>query len=143
MAYASIQDLIDRFGLAEVKQLAPSTAPVGYDQARLEQVLDDASAELDSYLGARYPTPLDPVPGLVVKYCADLARETLDKNGRDSVLEAGKRARAWARDVAKGAATLGSTEGAGGETPQAASSGILVEAPERVFSDRRLQGFLS
>jgi len=46
MAYASVQDLIDRFGEAEVRMLAPagSGAP-GLDQARLDRALADASAE--------------------------------------------------------------------------------------------------
>jgi phage gp36-like protein len=55
MAYATVQDLIDRFGEAEVKQLAPAATPaLGFDQARLSGALDDASAEADSYLAVRW-----------------------------------------------------------------------------------------
>lgn len=145
MAYASPQDMIERFGEAEVKQLAPllPMAAPGYDAVRLNQVLSDASAEMDSHLAIRFAVPLTEVPELVKKFTCDLAREALDRQGREAVLAAGKRARTWVRDVAVGRATLGSgPEGSPEAVPVAQSGGAEVLAPERVFTDDTLAAFL-
>ncbi len=145
MAYATAQNLIDRFGLAELKQLAPVTPLVDpfYDAVRVEQVLDDASAEMDSYFAIRFPVPLTPAPPLVEMTACTLAREALDRTGRTHVLEAGKRARGWLKDVAAGRASLGSgSEGDPTDVPTAESGGVEVEAPDRVFDDAGLAGYL-
>ena len=107
MAYATPAELVERFTLGEVKRLAPAAGDPGYDEARVIQVLDDASAELDSYLAVKFEVPIAPVPELLKKFTCDLAREALDGTGRTNVIEAGKRARAWARSVAAGTASLG------------------------------------
>lgn len=143
MAYAAVQDMISRFTEQEVKQLAPAAGAPGYDAVRVQQVLDDASAELDSFLAIRFAVPLAQVPELVVKFTCDLAREALDRTGRAHVLEAGKRARAWARDVAQGRATLGSGPADDpSATPEAEAGGARVLAGDRVFDDAGLSGFL-
>ncbi|MND22318.1 hypothetical protein D3C80_126940 [compost metagenome] len=145
MAYATVQDMIDRFTLDEVKQLAPIRPAVepGYDVVRVQQVLDDASAELDSYLAIRFPVPITERLPLLEKACCDLAREALDRTGRTPVLEAGKRARTWARDVAQGKATLGAGPAEDvGAVPAADGGGASVIAPDRVFTDESLQAYL-
>lgn len=143
MAYAAVQDMIERFTEQEVRQLAPSAGAPGYDLARVEQVLADASAELDSFLAVRFAVPLTTVPALVVKFTCDLAREALDRTGRAHVLEAGKRARAWARDVAQGRASLGSGPADDPTaTPEAEAGGARIIAGRRVFDDDGLAGYL-
>ncbi len=74
MAYASPAEMIERFTLAEIKRLAPSAGEPGYDQARVIQVLDDASAELDTYLAVKFDVPITPIPELLKKFACDLAR---------------------------------------------------------------------
>ena len=145
MAYATAQDMIGRFGLQELKALAPALAPgePGYDAARVTQALADASAEIDSYLRVRFDVPLSDVPGLVVKYVCDLAREALDRQGRQAVLEAGKRARGWGRDIAQGKATLGSGPSDDpAAVPEPSAGGAAVMAPDRVFTDDALAAYL-
>ncbi len=145
MAYATVQDMIERFTLAELKQLAPLTpaGDPGYDATRVEQVLADASAELDSHLAVKFTTPIAEAPELLVKFTCDLAREALDRTGRQNVIDAGKRARAWVRDVARGLATLGvAGEAEGGTGPADTGGGVQVAAPDRIFDDAGLGAFL-
>lgn len=145
MAYATPEDMIARFGEPEIKQLAPLSpaAPPGYSVSQLERALSDASAELDSHIAIRFDVPLTDVPELVVKFTCDMAREALDRTGRQNVLDAGKRARAWAKDLAQGKATLGSGPAADpGAVPEADAGGAVVLAPDRVFTDDTLRGFL-
>lgn len=145
MSYATPADMVLRFGEAEVYALAPvvpkPTAGPTYDVARVEQELADASAEIDSYLANRWPTPLAETPPLIARAACVLAREGLDRQGRDPVTEAAKRIRAWLKDLAQGKATLGGGED-GAPAPEAESGGAEVIAPDRVFDDAGLAAFL-
>ena len=144
MPYAAIQDMTDRFTETELKRLAPSASPPGYDAVRVGRAIDDASAEADSYLAVRFSVPLAEAPPLLVKAVCDLAREALDAQGRQPVVDAAKRARQWLKDLAAGRATLGSgPDGDPGALPDSTSGGAVVDAPARVFTDETLAGFLS
>lgn len=142
MAYATKQDLIDRFGLAELVQLTdrmnrPATAE---DDAVIGRALDDASAFADSYLARAAQLPLSPVPPQLVKAASDIARYYLhgraaEKDGE--VERAYKEAVALLRDVAAGKAALLQDS-----TPAAQPGGASVQAvdPNRVFSRESLGG---
>lgn len=145
MAYNTVANFVAFVGEAEARALAPAVAPAtGYDQDKIQAALDSASATADTYLAARYPVPLDPPPAVVADAILDLARELLDRQGREFVTKAADRRRAWLKDVQKGLATLGVT--AGSEADPAASApssgGVLIDAPARVFDDAGLDAFL-
>lgn len=146
MTYATAQDLIKRWTEAELRQLAPPASPPGegepvYDAETVALKISDASAELDTYLAVRFPVPIAvPPPALVAATC-DLAREKLDRMGRAHVLEAGKRARQWAKDVAAGKATLGGGPDGDESALPKGESDILSANPDRVFTDETLRGF--
>ena len=89
MAYATVADLVARFGAAELVQLTDVTniPPSAIDQARVELKLDDASVFVDGYVGQVYRLPLagcqkpDGVGGItlvpppvLVRLACDLAR---------------------------------------------------------------------
>lgn len=148
MTYATAQDLIERWSEAELRQLAPPPSPPGegdpvYEAARVARMIEDASAELDTYLAVRFSVPIADAPPALVSATCDIAREKLDRMGRAHVLEAGKRARQWAKDVAAGKATLGGgPEGDENALPKGESA-VLEATPPRVFTDESLKGFLS
>lgn len=57
MQYATVQDMINRFGEAEMIQLSdPDIAVVRAD--RVQRALDDAQAMMDGHIGAVYRLPL-------------------------------------------------------------------------------------
>ncbi|PZR32289.1 phage protein Gp36 family protein [Caulobacter segnis] len=145
MAYAAAAKFVALFGEAEARLLAPTTpASTGYDQAKIDLALTNASNFADTYLASRYPTPLNPVPDVVGDAVCDLAREALDRNGRAYVVQAADRRRAWFRDLSLGKATLGVAAGSeadpGANAP--AAGGPVVDAPARVFDDVGLDAFL-
>ncbi|MCW5723446.1 MAG: DUF1320 domain-containing protein [Maricaulaceae bacterium] len=148
MAYATAADLIERWTEAELRQLAPPPSPPGdgdpvYDADRVARMIADASAELDSWLAVRFSVPIaEPPPQLVAAAC-DLAREKLDRTGRAHVLEAGKRAREWAKAVAAGKATLGGGPDGDESALPPGEKTVLSDAPRRIFDDAGLEGFTS
>lgn len=145
LAYATIQSMTERFTEAELRQLAPLAGQPGQiDAVRAQRALDDASAEMDSYLAVRFPTPVTGELPLLTKAACDIAREDLARAPSDAVVAAAKRAREWLKAVAKGAASLGSgPDGDPDAVPEADAGGAMVSAPERVFTDDSLKAFLS
>lgn len=142
MAYATVADFVEAVTAAEATALARAAPPAtGYDQDLIERKLEDASAELDTYFAARYPTPLAPVPRVVLVGAIALAREALDRQGRDQVKAEAARVRAWAKDVSRGLAVLAGDEAAQDAPAPAAAGGVQFSAPTRVFDDSGLAPF--
>ena len=101
MAYATLQSKIERFTEAELRVLSPLAGQAGQvDTVRVQRALDDASAELDSYLAVRFTVPIEGELPLLVKAVCDIAREDLARAPSDAVVAAAKRAREWAKAVA-------------------------------------------
>ena len=111
-AYCTPQDLIDRFGQAEIAQLAPAT-PGPVDTARVQRACNDAGDLVDGYLRPRYALPLSAVPTILVKLSAAIARYELhlggDRQPTDQVRQDRDQAIGFLRDVAAGKADLGIT----------------------------------
>jgi len=122
MAYVTQQEMIDRFGEDELIQLTDRTGNGTIDADVLERAIDDASAIMDGYIGARYVVPLsDPVPDIVSVTAADLVRCQLYDSGTVDKAEARcERAMKWLRDVAAGRAMIPGVE---------ASEDVTVGAP--------------
>jgi phage gp36-like protein len=79
MAYATQQDMLDRFGPVELMQLTDITQPRlgGVNATVLDRALGDASAEIDGYLVGRMALPLAAPPALLRVFCCDMARYRL------------------------------------------------------------------
>ena len=58
MIYATVQDMIDRFGEPEMIQLTDPAEQAAVQSARIQLKLDDAHALADGYLGRVYALPL-------------------------------------------------------------------------------------
>ncbi|WP_421793515.1 phage protein Gp36 family protein [Hydrocarboniphaga effusa] len=101
MPYATRQDLEKRYTVEEVAQLEAS----GRD---IDQALIDADADIDSYLGTRYPLPIvGAVPERLVTAASDIARFRLYGISSDGEpLERYKLQLSWLRDVSKGLADV-------------------------------------
>lgn len=134
MAYATHQNLIDRFGEAELIQLTDRADPPAgaIDTAVLDEALADAAAEIDAYLSGRYALPLAVVPPHLERMACDIARYYLYG---DRVTEVVTRrfddALRYLREVGAGRLSLGA-EVPGAEV--SAAGAPQVAAPGRVFT---------
>ena len=77
MTYAAQQDMIDRFGNAEVVALSDRNQDGLIDAAVVTRAIADAGVEIDGYLAGRYALPLPLVPSLLNGVCCDIARYRL------------------------------------------------------------------
>lgn len=144
MAYCTKQDLIDRFGEAELIQLTDRPDPAtgattgAIVDSVLNQAIADADAEINGYL-AKYTLPLATVPTVLVRSACDLARYFLMDDA--ATAQATKRYEAvlkFLREVGKGAISLGVDASGNKPTP---NDGAVMESGGRVFG-RDDNGFL-
>ena len=108
--YAVRQDMIDRFGEPEIRQLTDRLDPPAgaIDDTVLNEALDDADGLVDSYLAGRYALPLASVPKILKRYACDIARAFLWKDSAgETVHRAYEDAVKFLRAVAAGTASLG------------------------------------
>lgn len=142
MKYAIVQDMINRYGEAEMTQLTDRSEPPagGYVAATIEQSLNDAEAEIDAYLAARYALPLPTVPDVLKRITCDIARYLL--HGPSVTPEVTNRynnAVYFLKGVSRGEAVLGINS----DTGAAPVSENLPEhfGPGRTFSRDSLRDF--
>jgi phage gp36-like protein len=141
--YASLDDMIDRFGETELRQLTDrSTPPAGAINAAIVQAaLDDAAALINSYVAKTAALPLASPPAILKRYAADIARYYLHGKRAekdDAVTRAYEQAAVWLRDVSRGLVLL--TDGATGIAPVEAGS-VDIQGPARVMSREKLAGY--
>jgi phage gp36-like protein len=101
--------------------------------AVIELAIIDAQSEVDSYLSARYNTPLNPAPGVIARYTGDVARYLLyEDHATEEVRRRYEDALVFLRAVAAGKAAV--VEAQGAEPP--ASGGGMVEmvSAGRIFN---------
>ena len=112
MAYATVQDMIDRFGAQEIARLStPADRETeGVVTERVERAIEGVGATIDSYIRQRYETPLDVAPLEIARICMDLTRYDLatgdGKTAAEDVKDRAKEARDWLRDIARGTVKL-------------------------------------
>lgn len=130
MPYATQQDLVERFGAEELAEL---TGGETIDPREVAVALADADAEVEGYLAARYAVPVSPVPPLLRRVAADVARFRLHKGrATEAVRQAYEDATKLLRDLADGRAALAGAAPAGaGASPAAAAGEVRVAGPAR------------
>lgn len=102
MPYATLQDLLDRFG-DEVAQLTDASGLGVPDAPAVDRALAEAAEEIDSALRGRYVLPVMPVPDLLRRLACDLAREALfTQMVPETVAERAKAARLLLSELAAG-----------------------------------------
>lgn len=133
MAYISQAEMVLRFGETELIQLTDRDGTAG---AIVSSVLDGAIADADALIDAHlvpagYAVPLSPVPAVVVRIAADLARYFLfSAQSEDAEAPWAKRytdAVRLLQKIGAGDVQLGATVSGGAGTPE-------FIAPTRVFS---------
>ena len=112
MAYASVDDMVLRFGRDELIRL---TTPAGDDlvdvvPAPAMAALEDVSGEIDTYLRKRYRVPLDIVPAEIQRAACHMARFELSlgeqREASDQVRQMRKETLEWLAKISQGAVVL-------------------------------------
>lgn len=135
MQYATVQDMIDRFGAPELIELTDAAEQAAVQAARVQLKLDDAQALADGYLGRVFALPLagcaKPVgvdaveyvpPPQLTRIVCDVARYYLydDLAPESEVHRRFKNASAELAAIAEGRAVLGCPWGGAPGSPATA-----------------------
>ncbi|HVA77889.1 MAG TPA: DUF1320 domain-containing protein [Candidatus Binataceae bacterium] len=144
MSYAAPQDIINRYPNRDLVQLTnEDPAATTVNTAALNQALGDASAEIDSYLEARFALPLADPPQVLNRLASDIAMYRLQALRPLHDLEDARRryddAVAMLTKVAAGELTLGLA--ADNAEPPVADAAEEISGPIRVFSRDTLKGY--
>ncbi|NQV83916.1 MAG: DUF1320 domain-containing protein [Rhodospirillales bacterium] len=131
MAYCTQQNLIDRFGDIEMKQIADRDGDDVLDAAQVTAAIDDGAVEIDAYLAKVYALPLSTIPAILEQLNCHLARYALHKDDPTEVVVNNRRDAIRTLDkIAKGTIVL---EVAGVE-PTSDGGGVQTSGPDRVFT---------
>lgn len=144
MSYATAQDMMARYPNRDLVQLSnEDPAATTANSAALQQALDDASAEIDSYLEGRFAMPLANPPAVLNRLACDIAMYRLQAlRPLHDLADARKRyedAVAFLLETAKGTVTLGLA--ADNQEPATAPGAATIQGPQRVFDRDKLKGF--
>lgn len=127
MSYCTQDDLIDRFGEAEITQLSDRAGLGDLDSAVVAQAIADADAEINGYLSGRYTLPLAVVPPVLVRVACDITRYWLfGHDVTELVKDRYDQAIAYLGKVAAGTITFG-------PEPEAQTGAALIQSDARVF----------
>lgn len=133
MPYATQADMAERFGEAELAQVADLIGNGEPDATVIARALADADAEIDAALIGRYALPLATVPVLLTRIACDLARESLYADRpTEEITNRAKRVRELLKGIAQGLMRLDPAS-----APQEQSGLGLVE----IVSGRRTSPF--
>ena len=139
MPYATLQNLIDRFGEDEIVRLSDRAGTGDIDQTVVAGKLSDADAEIDGYLAGRYALPLPVVPEALRRVACDVARYHLyDDRSTEQVTKRYDDAIKFLKMVSKGDVQLGVDTGGNSPTVSAAPD---FYSSDPVFSRGMLSDF--
>lgn len=135
--YASVADLVERFGETEIIELTDLEQTGQIDTAMAEQALTDASAEIDGYLAARYRLPVTDTPRLLSLLCTDIARFRLQRGvSTEQARQRYEDALAKLKGIARGEINLPLQT-----PPPASAEPRTVSGSGRVFDNDTLRGY--
>lgn len=142
MAYATIDQLVDRYGERLLLQVTDrSTPPAGViDTAVVDRALANTDATIDSYLAGRYALPLDQAPPLLTDLAQAITIYKLHPFAPDLKIEQDyKDAVASLDRIAKGVMRLPI---AGVEPVSSGAAGVEVIDRDRDMTPENLRGFI-
>lgn len=136
--YATQDDIVDRYGEDELLTVADRDGDDTVDAAVVSQALQDATDEIDTYVGSRYSLPLPTQPTALKRICVDIA---LYRLSTESGLTEEKRKRyedavKFLLGIAKGDIKLGLPEPNGGPVT------VEISGPDRRFNRRNMNRLL-
>ena len=147
MSYATVEDIINRYGENFLYTIADRDNDDTLDTTAVDSALSDASGLMNSYLSTRYTLPLVDFPDLLKRLCTDIAVYWLAEDGGGTTEEKRQRyedALQWLGRIANGKAELNIIDSDDeSDTPAGtvASDGVLIQSNTRLFSRDKLGAF--
>ena len=142
MPYASTDQLKAVIPAQDLALLTDFDGAATASDARLEQALDDASSEINTYIAKVVKLPIANPPHILTVICRDLAMHRLYINlGHDTEVydRLRKDSIAMLRSIARGETAIGD-DGDGDST--LTSPGVaMTDGPARLFTRDSLKGF--
>lgn len=137
MAYATVQDMVARFGDLEVMQITDRLNTGEIDPEVAMVALDDATAEIDAYLG-RFARPFAETPPILKRLCCDIARYRLSATSGVLITEEVRNRYKidvldLLRAIAKGEVQLG-VDALGEEVATSENGVLFVNGKNKVFA---------
>jgi len=145
MAYATRQDIIDLVGEDALSLLADRDGDFVADDDVIDKAIAQASGEIDSYIGARYPLPLGRETDTLRQPCIDIAIYRLGVDGATSFENAREKyedAIALLKRIGDGKAVLVFAPDPDAEPdaePQRPQP-VVTAGPERIFTRDKMRG---
>lgn len=137
--------------LTDIKKLIPETAIIQLtddenagtvNEARVNEAIAQADAEIDSYCGGRYTVPFTTVPDIAKKISVDIAIYNLYSRRVEEIPETRseryKNAIRQLGDIAKGNISIGEPAA---DVPESGGVEINTTTDDRVFTKDSLSGF--
>ena len=137
MSYSTQTDLQNLLTPAQLVQLTDDNQDGVVDTAPITEAIAEADAEIDGYLGARYPVPVSPIPVLLKNLSVAIAlwklysrRSKLNELRRKAYEDA----KATLTNLSKGLMVL-PAQGGGQVASSGGDSGIASTSPDdRIFT---------
>ena len=132
MAYATSAQVKERRGADALLLLTDRDGDGAADDGAIERALEDASAEIDTWLAAKYDLPLSETPAVLTRLAADIAVYRLAVGADRRIDEHRVRyddAVALLKRIAKGEASLGL------KSPGPPSRAFVSSQPRRFTRD--------
>jgi phage gp36-like protein len=131
-AYATKDDIIDRYGPEILNIAADRDRDQVEDTDTVQASLDDATGEINAWISARYDLPISPVPDVLKSCCVDIAVYKLHIT--HDILTDERRRRyedciELLKAIAAGKASLGLDD-----PPTSVGGGVTLFGPERLFT---------
>ncbi len=134
MTYATVTDLITKFGEQEIDELTDQGNP-----GKMDDAIADATSEINSYLAQRYEVPLQQIPVTITSACCDIARYRLySHHATEEVNQRYKDRIAWLKLLSEGKLTIGAAEK---DSNKKAGAIITSGGKNRIFTQDTMRDF--
>lgn len=150
MTYATVQDMLDEFGLREMQNIGDLEGIGEIDNARIQNALAKASEQIDFAAGQRCALPLvidtPSVATFLKQLCLDIARYRLTGSSgvtaTDEVKDRYKEADAKLEKIISGKIVLCEQSDAGLQPANLTAGEALSESSSRILTRNGLSDYL-
>lgn len=138
--YITKADILTQLQLLTLIQLTDDAVAGVVDDAKVDAAIAHAEGEADGYLAVRYPTPVSPVPAVLVAFVVDIAIYKLygrRAGAPDDVAQRYKDAVIFLSKASNGQVSLGNKT----IVPDNSGGSVDVKSSPRVFTRDSMGGF--